>query len=377
MRRGRRSELLLAITATVLALLAVEVGFRVKLWAENEKTFDRAFEGDSAGVAIPSSGTIWLGHLIRPSRNPAIVYELKPNLVVSFQNRRVTTNKQGFRGPLVVADSSAGFRILGLGNSFMFGWGVADGEEYLSLLGQKLGHAFPDTRWEIINTAVPGYNTVMELATLVEKGVAYEPKIVVIGFVANDLGLPAFIRAQEPVLTLRKSFLASFVQERFRRTPTGSDSPPPPAVLATQGLTVHPQPASGRGFETDPDRVPPRYRHLVGWPAYQRALEELQALQVKHHFAVVSVFLSETNGALKRQAMSLSDALGFHVVDIRPALRAYMREHGIPSYRGSPLAISATDNHPSALAHRITAEVLLEYLIEHDLLDVDAFGPAP
>ena len=36
--------------------------------------------------------------MIRLSRNRRIIYELKPNLDVTFKGHRVTTNESGFRG---------------------------------------------------------------------------------------------------------------------------------------------------------------------------------------------------------------------------------------------------------------------------------------
>ena len=41
-----------------------------------------------------------------------------------------------------------------------------------------------------MNTGVPGYNTYMEVAALKQKWLFYEPALVVIDFVGNDLDLP-------------------------------------------------------------------------------------------------------------------------------------------------------------------------------------------
>ena len=58
------------------------------------------------------------------------------------------------------------------------------------LLVILLNAAYPQKTWEIINTGVPGYNTVMEVATMRAKGLALEPDIVILNVVTNDLNLP-------------------------------------------------------------------------------------------------------------------------------------------------------------------------------------------
>jgi hypothetical protein len=107
-------------------------------------------------------------------------------LIVSdlFLNKHVTINAHGFRGPLY--DASKGKKIacmVGLGDPLMFGWGVSDEEYYLALLSKYLNQSLPlVSNWEIINTAVPGYNTVMEVETLKVKALHYSPDLVIIDF---------------------------------------------------------------------------------------------------------------------------------------------------------------------------------------------------
>src|SRR5262249_38307858 len=141
--------------------------------------------------------------LIRLSKNRRIIYELIPRISLSFRNKRYTINAHGFRGPdYGDVKSYKSLRIVGLGDSVMWGWGVSDDEYYLALLSQYLNQSAPDGySWEIINTAVPGYNTAMEAETLKEKGLHYDPELVIIDYVSNDLSLPNFIRKEENYFT--------------------------------------------------------------------------------------------------------------------------------------------------------------------------------
>jgi hypothetical protein len=50
------------------------------------------------------------------------------------------------------------------------------------VLEERLAKEVPNERWEVLNMAVPGYNTAMEVETLKARGLAYEPDVVVVGY---------------------------------------------------------------------------------------------------------------------------------------------------------------------------------------------------
>ena len=112
---------------------------------------------------------------------------------------------------------------------------------------------------EAVNLAVPGYNAVMEVETLREKGLGFRPDIVIVEFIGNDLDLPNFIAAEPPVLSLRRWFLADFVKQRLRSRRRGAGE---------SGLVAAPRETWDLGkYRSEPDSVPAAYRDLVGWPA--------------------------------------------------------------------------------------------------------------
>ncbi len=354
---GRRSplalNLLLLATSLVVAAGIAEIALRVRGHWQNRELLSRALLDPST---VPKHGRVQLGHMIRLSANPLIIYELKPGLEVTFKGARATTNAAGFRGPEVAESKPAGtVRIFGLGDSFMFGHGVADGEVYTRQLEELLNWHSTGPRFEVINSAVPGYNTVMQVETLREKGLRYDPDVVLIHFVGNDLELPNFIRAEEPVLSLRRSFLVDLI----RATATGDRVP---KILARQGLTRSPQAEEGRRFEGDPEAVPPEYRAMVGWPAFEEAMGRLAGLATEHGFRVAAVTFSVTPTRLHRRVRKLSESLGFAFFDVGDDYRGYLTAHGLRDYRTSPLALSPQNMHPSALGHRTAARALYRYL---------------
>jgi hypothetical protein len=79
-----------------------------------------------------------------------------PNLTVTFLNQTVTINANGFRGDSIpIAKNPRSIRIIGIGDSVMFGWGVKDEETYLAILSRMLNLRYPECSWEIINMALP------------------------------------------------------------------------------------------------------------------------------------------------------------------------------------------------------------------------------
>lgn len=334
----------------MLTLLAIEAGLRILGHLENRGTLDARFEG----VEPPADGRAELGHMIRLSSNRRIVYELKPDLDVIYAGARVTTNADGFRSPHAGEDfARAALRVVGIGDSFMFGYGVGDGEPYLAVLEELLRRNRPRLGARILNTAVPGYNTVMEVETLKEKALAHRPHLVVIEFVANDLELPNFVRKKKDVLTLRRSFLADFVERRLSRDEDGT---------LYQRLGEH-------GLEQPPaGAVPDELRDMVGWEAYEGALRELARLADEHGFEVLSICLAQPHW-INRRALTLSTDLGFHAVSVGSTFRSYLASRGIDGYLGSPLALGVDDGHPSALGHQVAARALWRWLRESGLLD--------
>lgn len=89
----------------------------------------------------------------------------------------------GVRGPGVGPKTRP--RILALGDSFTWGWGVPQGEEWIHHAGaeiERLGGPAVET----INGGVNGYGTDNALVRLEELGPAVQPDLVLLGFFAND-----------------------------------------------------------------------------------------------------------------------------------------------------------------------------------------------
>ncbi len=299
------------------------------------------FEAVSARRApLVTGGKANLGQMLRPTGDRRI-YEFVPDLDVNFTGRHVVINADGFRGPSRPTAKPVGTtRILGLGDSVMFGWGVDEGEDYLSVLAARLNARGTSGAWDVVNTAVPGYNTVMEVETLAKKGLAYAPDIVVVGYCVNDLELPPFLNDPPDPWNWRRSFLKDFVASR-----------------------LHPEAARQR--ESD------RYPGMVGLAAFTRAAQDLKELSRQRGFRVVVLFFWSAPPEIKR----VVEDLGFDLVYTRTAMQEYMDREGIQELRGSKLALNSRDSHPSEIGHALMADSLEQGLRHAGLLHESTIAP--
>lgn len=122
-------------------------------------------------------------HVITPSPHKGLVFSLRKNLDIFFRRKKFTTNSLGFRGN-EIPNKTSKFRIVGIGDSVMMGWGVSDTDTYLNQLEIGLNKSGYDV--ETINLATMGYNTTQEYYLLKEYGVELRPDLVILNFVGND-----------------------------------------------------------------------------------------------------------------------------------------------------------------------------------------------
>jgi len=122
----------------------------------------------------------------RALRNPANA----DTIVESSEFRtRVRTNALGFREPRLPGPKPPGTRrIVVVGDSFTQGYGVEEDEAYPRQLERLLGDI------EVINLGVPGSCPRDYAANLEEVGRAYEPDLVLVGVMANDVNDVLYLR---------------------------------------------------------------------------------------------------------------------------------------------------------------------------------------
>lgn len=348
--RRRVRRLLLLASSLVVALLLAEVAVRVLRARGDRQVLAASQLLEGAPADVPPGGEATLAQIVRAAKNPSIVYELRPNLDVTYQGVRVQTNADGFRGPARSrAKPANGYRIVALGDSVLFGWGVPFAASGLSVLEQKLQAALPHRVVEAIDTGVPGYNTAMQEHVLRDKGLPFAPDLVLVDFVGNDFDLPDFLWQETDYWNPRRSFLLDLARRVVWRRHAQLEGP----------FVWSPTDAQGNGA-SDLERVPPAYRHLVGPEAYRRALGAIVALGREHGFRV----LVTGHHLLSPEAIAICEQLGVPIATPVQRTHRWLHDHGHPQLVGSPLTLSADDPHPAPLLHEWWADAVLQRLRE-------------
>jgi hypothetical protein len=348
-RRARR--LLLLGLGLGIGLLLAEIGVRVLRALGEQQRLEASQLAEGAPASLQPGAEATLPQIVRAAKNPSIIYELRPHLDVTYQGVRVQTNADGFRGPARSRNKPAnGYRIVGLGDSVLFGWGVPFEACGLHVLERRLQAVLPQHLVEAIDTGVPGYNTVMEAQVLRDKGLAFAPDLVLVDFVGNDFDLPDFLWEQPDYWTLRRSFLLDLARRVVWQRKRQLEGP----------FVWSPYDDTGARYEGDAARVPEAYRHLVGVDAYRRAMGHIVALGEQHGFRV----LVTGHHVMHRKAAAICEQLGVPMANPAARTQQWLHEQGDMPYLGSPLTLSAEDPHPSAMLHEWWAEAIVERLHE-------------
>lgn len=356
---SRRFKLAVLVLAPLTGVLLLEIGLRWRAHALNQETLAAAF---SSVPEESPNGRVRFRDIIRPHPDDRIIFELQPHLDVLYKGARLRTNSHGFRGEETPVKAPPGtITIFGLGGSHMFGHGVADQDVYTLHLESLLRQRYPARNWRVINSGVPTYGVVTKVEVLKQKGLAFEPDLVLVDVDRNNLDLPSYVRVQEDPFELDHSFVLDFWRELAGRRRETAKRYGELAYVDNQAKMDW----TGR-VKSDPDKVPPQFRGLLGWEPFHAAMDEFAQLAREREFEVLTfAYLDlDINGRLIEEA----NARGFHGLSFMDRIEQHLgcgpggAEFSVERYIASDLVVSRANLHPSVLLHRLTAEWLLQEL---------------
>jgi lysophospholipase L1-like esterase len=124
------------------------------------------------------------------AEDPEMSHRHRPNAEAFLMGVDVKINSLGLRDHEISVQKPAGtYRIVVLGDSTTFGWGVPFEQTYPKLIEKSLNARPPAGGWtnyEVINTGIGNYNTAQELASLKDRWLVLKPDMVLIGWYIND-----------------------------------------------------------------------------------------------------------------------------------------------------------------------------------------------
>jgi lysophospholipase L1-like esterase len=281
--------------------------------------------------------------------DPRLGYRHPVSVTYTLGANEVTLNAHGLRDDEVPYDKPVGEkRILVLGDSVAFGWGVAQGETFSDRMEPLLAEQTGD-RWQVINAGVNGYNTQQEATFLRIEGMRYSPDYVLLVYVSNDV---------DPVFDPNET--------TWRRYPSWPPSLPEAInrlrqlsyLFQTTHLFVRMEKmdvARAAAASIDNDALSRRdVRSMTDQPRWAKSKMALLDIARQCQQAGIPFLVglySSLDGGFDPAFVSELREQGIDAIHLQPAWR------GVPE---SLAHVSRIDSHPSPLVH----EKLAEYLVD-------------
>ncbi len=329
-RKFRVANLFLLFFSVGLCLLVAELGMRNFLQkTQGFNSLQQLHNPNPAGNLHTRSHHPLLV-ITRFSDDKRLIYELQPNIDMEFGHRALRTNSLGIRADREFpTEKPPGVkRIIGVGDSGMWGWGLDQGQGYMEILEKRLNEGLDTPQVEVVNLAVPGYNTYQELVSLQRKGLPLQPDIVVIGWCDNDFQLPFFMYSRKDHWKQKRSYVYNLLFNRARLSEMIT-----PEVLKLGDIPT--------------DTVDPAVLTHSGEEGVLKSLREFVALGEQHGFRVL-----------------LFGPLGDNILEL-------CRQAGLPTLNSYELADRNLPDdcetffmHPRACGHEILGNFLAERLQE-------------
>ena len=194
-RRTRRRWVLAALALSISCSLSVILVEGILRLAD---PIGLNYEGETLAYFTAAIDYEWQS--LQPSSQGALpegldldarLFAHKPDLDVSIGSFSLRTNSLRCRGPEISeAKPDDVFRIVVLGDSVAFGWGVDDEVTFVRRLEREWNAAGHRQRLEVINTGHPKYDSNQEAAMLRQLGLKLQPDLVLLVYVTNDLAEP-------------------------------------------------------------------------------------------------------------------------------------------------------------------------------------------
>jgi lysophospholipase L1-like esterase len=186
-----RVKLLLGNLAVLAALLLL-CALGGELWL-------RSVAQPRDGAVLGDGRTKWRFNPYQPDGVLGYVHRPDWETVHATDEFQVTvhTNALGLRGAPARAEKEPGtYRILVIGDSFAFGFGVADDETFPAVLGRTLAPPPGFRRVEVLNAGVAGWSADQYWLFLQTRGFALAPDLVLLALTENDPGDLAWNRLE-------------------------------------------------------------------------------------------------------------------------------------------------------------------------------------
>lgn len=281
--------------------------------------------------------------LKQPVANPELSFVHRPNRSAFLMGVPVSINSLGLRDREYSESKPHGtYRIVMLGDSTCFGWGVPFNQTVAKILETKLNASSlpPYQHFEVMNAGVGNYDTVQEVAHYENYDRELTPDLVILEYFIND---PEPVPTERHTWLLDRSYLVAFTISRFD------------TLMQFAGLRPRWEQYYASLYE---DGRP-------GFEAAKRTLAKLDVLTKQSGVKLLVAILPElhqinSNYPFTREQQKIKDVLNARhvpVIDLMECLRGHGPESG--------LWVTPQDPHPNGKANALIAAQIEAWIKDH------------
>lgn len=270
-----------------------------------------------------------------------LVFRHKPSWEKRYGDVLVTYNERGLRDRPILPKAEGEYRILALGDSITFGWGVPQHQIFTFRLEQLL-QARLQRPVRVINSGVGAYNTVQELTYFKQEGVTFQPDLVMLTYIQNDIEEHKGPFDPWAGDSLRGKSLPDMVKKMLGK-------------LWFYRLLIH---TYRHGLlEQLKGRSSNSLQGGEGWSHSMSALGELVAICEEHKIPLIVFFKRSDPG--ENNPLFEDVVRHVHGVPVKDMGQWYQ---GLDEFS---LVISKVDGHPNAEGHRVMAEHMADEIVSY------------
>jgi hypothetical protein len=248
-------------------------------------------------------------------------------------------NSDGFRDrEFSIEKPNNTFRIIAIGPSRVYGWGVEIEEDHVKVLEKLLNNNSLRKKYEVLNLGISGANLDYSMAMLVEKGLKYNPDLITVMIYSTSVGNNDYDRSLE-------------------------------INTSNEYRLEHPN-ASSSEIEDFANKAVENYEnYALTQPEKQWQENVMPALEVLYNISIskkipVVIYYHRFDPASPYSPyipmlQDVSKKYSFYLFDMQKILMQYPYNY---------THISPYDSHPSPFFHEIMAENLYRFLIENKLV---------
>ncbi len=307
-------------------------------------------------------------------RDSELGWKLRPDSKDKWGGASITINNKGLRGPeLSYTKQPDVKRILFLGDSVTFGYKLKSYKQTFPHLIENLLRSKSDYEVEAINSGVGGYSPWQEYIYLTTEGIKYEPDLIVVSFVLNDvsekLGLVMFggkgegLQLKHTVSRkfnklFEKSSIVYFSRKITKRIRFGND---------IQEGAIQKETADVKDLVYHPDRPDVQ----KAWETTLQNLGKIFDYAKNRHIPVILVLFPftfqfddiNTLSAPQKIVNEYANRNNVPVVDLLPVLFEKMEEKGT-----KPDDLFLDKDHLSPVGSRVVAEILADFIEQESFM---------